>query len=41
MFAAGHVAELKNEVRDSDLQLIMLAVIESDDLDEVSVDPKF
>ena len=41
LFAAGHVAELKNEVRDSDLQLIMLAVIESDDLDEVSVDPKF
>ena len=39
LFAAGHAAELKNEVRDSDLQLLMLAVIESDE-DEDEIDPK-
>ena len=30
MFAAGDVAELKNEVRDSDLQRIILALIQDD-----------
>lgn len=30
MFSAGEVAELKNEVRDSDLQRIILALIEDD-----------
>ena len=30
LFAAGHTAELKNEVRDADLQSLMLAVIEDD-----------
>lgn len=34
MFAAGDVAELKNEVRDSDLQKIILALIQ-DDIAEV------
>ena len=35
LFAAGQIAELKHEVRDSDLQSLMLAVIEQqeDDLD--------
>ena len=30
LFVAGHTAELKNEVRDADLQSLMLAVIEDD-----------
>jgi len=30
MFSAGEVAELKNEVRDSDLQKIILALIQDD-----------
>jgi hypothetical protein len=30
LFRAGEVAELKNEVRDADLQSLMLAVITSD-----------
>ena len=30
MFQAGEIAELKNEVRDSDLQKIMLALIQDD-----------
>ena len=30
LFTAGHTAELKNEVRDADLQALMLAVIEED-----------
>jgi len=38
LFAAGEIAELKNEVRDADLQALMLAVI-SEDIDE-EVDPK-
>lgn len=38
LFAAGMIAELKNEVRDSDLQALMLAVI-GDDVEE-EVDPK-
>jgi len=33
LFAAGMIAELKNEVRDADLQALMLAVI-SDDVEE-------
>jgi len=33
MFAFGDVAELKNEVRDSDLQKIILALIEDDIVD--------
>jgi len=33
MFAFGDVAELKNEVRDSDLQKIILALIEDDIID--------
>ena len=37
LFTAGHTAELKNEVRDADLQSLMLAVIE--DKGE-EVDPK-
>ena len=37
LFTAGHTAELKNEVRDTDLQALMLAVIE--DKGE-EVDPK-
>jgi len=38
LFAAGEIAELKNEVRDADLQALMLAVI-SEDIEE-EVDPK-
>ena len=38
LFAAGMIAELKNEVRDSDLQALMLAVI-GDDVEE-EVDSK-
>lgn len=38
LFQAGQIAELKNEVRDADLQALMLAVI-SEDSDE-EVDPK-
>ena len=30
LFVAGHTAEFKNEVRDADLQSLMLAVIEDD-----------
>lgn len=30
MFSAGEVAELKNEVRDSDLQRIILALVQDD-----------
>ena len=37
LFAAGHTAELKNEVRDADLQSLMLAVIEDD---KEEFDPK-
>jgi hypothetical protein len=33
MFSAGEVAELKNEVRDSDLQKIILALIQDDIVD--------
>jgi hypothetical protein len=33
MFSAGEVAELKNEVRDSDLQKIILALIQDDIID--------
>ena len=40
LFAPGHVAELKNEVRDADLQLLMLAVIEADEPDGAELDPK-
>ena len=35
IFAAGEIAELKNEVRDADLQLLMLAVISEDIKEEV------
>jgi len=33
MFSAGDVAELKNEVRDSDVQRLILALIEDDIVD--------
>lgn len=39
LFQMGEVAELKREVRDADLQALMLAVI-SPDGDEEPVDPK-
>lgn len=35
IFAAGEIAELKNEVRDTDLQSLMLAVISEDIKEEV------
>lgn len=35
IFAAGEIAELKNEVRDADLQTLMLAAISEDSSDEV------
>lgn len=38
LFSNGQMAELKNEVRDADLQTLMLAVIEDDS--EEAVDPK-
>ena len=38
LFSAGQAAELKHEVRDADLQTLMLAVIEDDS--EEAVDPK-
>tara|TARA_R100001463_G_scaffold109266_1_gene163918 strand:+ start:209 stop:538 length:330 start_codon:yes stop_codon:yes gene_type:complete len=38
LFTGGQTAELKNEVRDYDLQVLMLAIISNDE-DEV-VDPK-
>jgi|TARA_R100000027_G_scaffold66067_1_gene61339 hypothetical protein len=39
LFQMGEVAELKREVRDADLQALMLAVINAEG-DEESVDPK-
>ena len=39
LFQMGEVAELKREVRDADLQALMLAVINSE-ADEEPVDPK-
>jgi|TARA_Y100000033_G_scaffold25686_1_gene24280 hypothetical protein len=39
LFQMGEVAELKREVRDADLQALMLAVISSGE-DEEPVDPK-
>ena len=39
MFSGGQAAELKNEVRDADLQALMLAVISEDEVDE-DFDPK-
>lgn len=39
LFQIGEVAELKREVRDADLQALMLAVINSEE-DEEPVDPK-
>lgn len=39
LFQMGEVAELKREVRDADLQSLMLAVINADG-DEEPVDPK-
>lgn len=39
LFQMGEVAELKREVRDADLQALMLAVINSEE-DEEPVDPK-
>jgi len=38
LFQSGQIAELKNEVRDADLQALMLAVISEDAEEEV--DPK-
>lgn len=37
LFAAGHIAELKNEVRDADLQALMLAVITDDKQEETDL----
>ena len=39
LFSNGHIAELKNEVRDADLQQLILAVINAAD-DEEEIDPK-
>jgi hypothetical protein len=39
LFASAHVAELKNEVRDADLQSLMLAVLSGPD-DEAPLEPK-
>lgn len=36
IFAAGEIAELKNEVRDADLQMLMLAAISEDSSEEVN-----
>ena len=38
LFSGGQIAELKHEVRDADLQQLMLAVLSEDD--EEPVDPK-
>ena len=38
LFAAGQIAELKHDVRDADLQALMLAVLSEDS--EEPVDPK-
>jgi len=38
LFQAGEMAELRHEVRDSDLQKLMIAVISDDE--EADVDPK-
>ena len=35
LFQAGQIAELKNEVRDADLQALMLAVISEDSEEDV------
>jgi len=35
IFAAGEIAELKNEVRDADLQMLMLATISTDNSEDV------
>ena len=40
LFSAGDAAILKNEVRDSDLQKLMLAVLGADEEDEESLDMK-
>ena len=37
LFQAGQIAELKNEVRDADLQALMLAVISEDSEEDVDV----
>ena len=37
LFQAGQIAELKNEVRDADLQALMLAVVSEDSTDETDV----
>lgn len=39
LFQAGEIAELKNEVKDADLQALMLAIISSPD-DEQAIDMK-
>ena len=39
MFQFGEIAELKREVRDADLQALMLAVI-TDDEEQEAPDPK-
>ena len=38
MFSGGQAAELRHDVRDADLQALMLAVIEEDSTEEI--DPK-
>ena len=40
LFSAGDVAVLRNEIRDSDLQKLMLAVVGGDDSEEESLDMK-
>tara|TARA_Y100000015_G_C2389622_1_gene89386 strand:+ start:420 stop:755 length:336 start_codon:yes stop_codon:yes gene_type:complete len=39
MFSSGMAAEMKHDVRDADLQVLMLAVISEDEADE-DLDPK-
>ena len=40
LFSAGDVAVLRNEIRDSDLQKLMLAVVGGDDSEEEPLDMK-
>tara|TARA_R100001460_G_scaffold54575_1_gene93893 strand:- start:77 stop:415 length:339 start_codon:yes stop_codon:yes gene_type:complete len=40
MFSGGQAAELKHDVRDADLQALMLAVVSDEDLEAEDLDPK-
>ena len=40
LFSPGDIAELRNEIRDSDLQKLMLAVVDSGDSEEEPLDMK-